>query len=198
MFRFLLTTISVLAILWTGGLSVFIHSMPVRSAATTAHSDVIVVLTGGDLRVAKGFALWQAGVAPKLFISGVGKNVSRHDFIHTYATGAMTDSLLSDPGQLVLDYAANNTQSNALETSKFMKKNHYRSMHLVTASYHMPRALLECKLYMPEVKIIADPVSPPAFRRDMWWRHPNTRRLVLSEYHKYWLVRARALIGQLP
>lgn len=198
MLRFILTAITLLAILWTGGLSVFIHSIPTKSANSTAHSDVIVVLTGGDLRVAKGFALWQAGIAPRLFISGVGKDVTRASLIHTYASGAMAEALGAHPEQLVLDYAASNTQSNASETAKFMKKQGYSTMHLVTAGYHMQRALLECRLYMPKVRIIADPVSPPTFRRDMWWRHPNTRRLVLSEYHKYWLVRVRALIGKLP
>lgn len=198
MFRALLSLIVFLAFLWTGALVAFMHNIPTVSPDPAAKTDAIVVLTGGELRVAYGFEKLAQGLAQTLFISGVGKKVTRHELLHAFASPALREELELHPDRLALDYAANNTQSNAVETARFIRERGYKSMRLITAGYHMPRSLIECRLLMPDVTIVADPVSPDAFRRDSWWQHKTTRRLVLYEFHKLWLVRLRVLTGQEP
>lgn len=196
MFRALLTLAVFLAFLWTGALVAFVHSIPVVSDAPDARTDAIVVLTGGDLRVSHGFDKLGQGLAKTLFISGVGKQVKRDELLQGFASPELRAELQSDPDRLVLDYAANNTQSNAVETAKFIHARGYKTIRLITAGYHMQRSIIECRLLMPDVTIVSDPVSPDAFRRDRWWQHETTRRIVLYEFHKLWLARLRALTGQ--
>lgn len=196
MFRALLSIASLVAFLWAGALVAFVHDIPADSPYEHTRTDAIVVLTGGDLRVERGFKTLGNGLAQTLFISGVGEGVKREELIATYAPPALQRQLTARPEKLVLDYAANDTQSNAIETAKFIHEGGYTSIRLITAGYHMPRSMLECEMLLPDVLIIPDPVSPEAFRRDRWWQHENTRRIVLSEFHKFWLVRLRAWIGQ--
>jgi uncharacterized SAM-binding protein YcdF (DUF218 family) len=193
MFRFLLTLLVFLAFVWTAGLVAFVHAIPEHSPEPMAVTDTIVVLTGGELRVDYGFRLLSQGKARSLFISGVGAGVTVRDLLVNYALPSMRKQVAENPQIVTLDYAASDTHSNAGETQKFMRLRGYRSMRLVTAGYHMPRSLLEFRLLMPDVTIVPDPVTPPNFRRDQWWRHDTTRRLLLSEYHKTWAVRMRAL-----
>lgn len=195
MLRPLLTILAFMAFLWAGALVAFMHTIPEHTAQPDTKTDAIVVLTGGELRVAYGFSKLQEGLAETLFISGVGEGVKRRELLAQFASPALRRELEEHPEHLVLDYAASNTQSNAIETAKFIHERGYKSIRLVTAGYHMPRSVLECRLLMPEVEIVADPVSPESFRRDRWWQHKTTRRLMLAEFHKYWLVRLRSWIG---
>ena len=54
----------------------------------------------------------------------------------------------------------------------------------MTASYHMPRSLLEFTHRMPEVKVVPHAVFPEGFKRDHWWTWPGTTRLIVNEYTK--------------
>jgi uncharacterized SAM-binding protein YcdF (DUF218 family) len=193
MFRFLLSLLVFLAFGWTVGLVAFVHTIPAESASPEVVTDTIVVLTGGELRVDYGFKLLAGEKARSLFISGVGKGVTVRDLLRANALPSLAKKVSENPGIVTLDYAASDTHHNAEETEKFMRLRGYQSMRLVTAGYHMPRSLLEFRLAMPDVEIVPDPVTPPNFRRDQWWRHDTTRRLLLSEYHKTWAVRARSM-----
>lgn len=193
MFRFLLTVSVFLAFGWVVGLVAFVHTIPTTSPMPEAVTDTIVVLTGGELRVDYGFRLLAQKKAQSLFISGVGEGVTVRDLLQQGALPEMRRKVAANPDIVTLDYAASDTHSNAEETQKFMRLRGYRSMRLVTAGYHMPRSFLEFRLLMPDITIVPDPVTPPNFRRDQWWRHDTTRRLLLSEYHKTWAVRLRAL-----
>jgi uncharacterized SAM-binding protein YcdF (DUF218 family) len=94
----------------------------------------------------------------------------------------------------VLGYSADNTIGNATETRQWMEREGYRSLRLITASYHMRRSLLEFRRAMPDVEIVVHPVFPDTFMRDTWWAWPGTLSLIVIEYHKYVAVRVRELI----
>jgi hypothetical protein len=47
---------------------------------------------------------------------------------------------------------------------------------------------------MPDVELIPYPVSNPQLEMDRWWRHPASVKLLLGEYLKYTLARARLLL----
>jgi uncharacterized SAM-binding protein YcdF (DUF218 family) len=160
-----------------------------------AHTDAIIVLTGGSLRVPYGVKLLGEGKADRLLISGVGKHVSLNELLKEQLDDATRAAIQKRDAIIALDYRADNTRNNARETARFIRKHNFHSVRLVTANYHMQRSLLELQHAMPDVTIIADPVFPEAFRRNQWWRDATTRRLVLSEFHKTYAAMARYALG---
>ena len=103
-------------------------------------TDGIVVLTGGSERVATGLRLLTEGLAPRLLISGAHPEVGLADIAQ--AAGI-------DPApvarQVTIGRAAATTRGNAVETAAWVRADVVRSLRVVTASYHMPRALLELR-----------------------------------------------------
>ena len=95
---------------------------------------------------------------------------------------------------VVLGHEADDTQGNALETAAWMDESGYRSLRLVTATYHMPRSLLEFRQVLPDAEIIPHPVFPTNFRRNDWWRWPRSASLVASEFNKYLVARVRTTL----
>lgn len=179
---------------WVLGLAVFVHSLPGEPTPASVKTDAIIVLTGGNSRVERGFEMLAQGAAPVLLISGVGKDVTLQEMLIEHAD-AKTRQAINDLGaSIVLDHVALTTQTNAREASQFVRERHYKSIRLITAHYHMPRSMTEMQTALPEVEIVADPVFPAGFRRDQWWRHKNSRDLIVSEFHKSVAVLFRPLL----
>ncbi|MBV5326003.1 MAG: YdcF family protein, partial [Rhodospirillaceae bacterium] len=151
-------------------------------------TDAIVVLTGGSERLSRGLALLEAGKARKLFVSGVHKGVDLPELLRQ-----IRPQRPEIPCCIVLGHAADDTTGNAAETAAWMEAEHFSSLRLVTASYHMRRSTLEFRRAMPKVIIIAHPVFPDAFKREQWWRWPGTAHLLATEYTKYLAAQARRL-----
>lgn len=175
-----------LALLWLGGLIWFSHTIPQEVSDPGRETDAIVVLTGGSLRVESGLQLLAAGMAKKLFVSGVGAGVDVSGLLH--AAGQSPDRIACC---IVLGHAADNTLGNALETASWMKREGFHSLRLVTASYHMPRSLLEFARAMPEIEIVPHPVFPENFKQEHWWAWPGTASLIIGEYSKYLIAMVR-------
>ncbi|WP_270938745.1 ElyC/SanA/YdcF family protein, partial [Falsiroseomonas oryzae] len=90
-------------------------------------------------------------------------------------------------GRVTLGHAAATTIGNAAETAAWARANGLRSLRVVTAGYHMPRALLEFGRAMPAVELVAHPVGPAALRTgDLPWT--RAARLLGGEYVKYGLA----------
>ena len=98
---------------------------------------------------------------------------------------------------VVLGYEADNTRGNAVETAAWMKEQGYGSLRLVTATYHMPRSLLEFRRFMPETEIVPHPVFPEHFKSDDWWMWPGSSSLLVTEYSKYLVALLRGIIDPL-
>ena len=176
-----------LALLWGVGFIWFAATLPDGATAPDTRTDAIVVLTGGADRVETGLRLLSAGRAQKLFVSGVYPGVDVAQLLRVSRLPA---------GQLecciVLGYVADTTKGNARETANWMRQNGYRSVRIVTASYHMPRSLVEFRSAMPDAVLVPHPVLPPQFHQDEWWRWPGTATLIALEYSKFLLAAARA------
>ncbi len=86
---------------------------------------------------------------------------------------------------IVLGRDASDTRGNAWETARWMRKEGFGSLRLVTGNYHMPRAQAEFQRAMPGVAITPEPVFPEKFRQGSWGMFPGTATLTISEYHKY-------------
>jgi uncharacterized SAM-binding protein YcdF (DUF218 family) len=178
-----------LAIPWLCGFLWFASRIPAEIGDAESETDAIVVLTGGSLRVQSGLALLAAGKAKKLFVSGV---------YHSTDVAALLKVSRQSPENvsccIALGYEADNTLGNAVETAQWMRQEGFHSLRLVTASYHMPRSMLEFSRVMPELRIVANPVFPESVRQEHWWASPVTTTLILVEYHKYLLSLVRPLV----
>jgi len=172
--------------LWFGGLVWYASLIPRPGAPSPVKSEAIVVLTGGSDRMAEGLRLLEGGFGRKLFVSGVYHRVEVKELLRVAK---------KNPGELEccieLGYTADNTAGNARETAAWMDKEGFRSLRLVTASYHMPRSLIEFHRAMPGIEIIVHPVFPEGFKHDEWWLWPGSTTLIASEFGKYLMALVR-------
>lgn len=142
-----------------------------QAAAPPPHADGIVVLTGGADRVNTALRLLQAGGSDRLLVSGVAHGAGLHDL------GRHLDfDPASLASQVTLGHAATSTFGNAAETAAWVRDNAIQSLVVVTAGYHMPRALLEFGRTMPTVALYPYPVASPAMHdtgqlRLMGWEY---------------------------
>ena len=166
------------AVAWLAGFAWFVHGAT-RADAGWARADGIVVLTGGADRIATGLRLLQQGRGRLLLISGVGHGAELSSLLH--GTGVDPEVLAS---RVTLGRSATSTAGNADETALWASERGLHSLLIVTASYHMPRALTELQRSLPEMRLIPVPVLPPALRGG---RGPATWRLLAQEYTK-WLA----------
>ena len=123
--------------LFMAGLQHFILTLP-QPAPVATSSDGIVVITGGQQRLADGFNLLQSGAGKALLVSGVGRGVGK---------AVLADELNLSPRKIALleccvtlEFQAGDTRGNAVAAGKWAQANGFRSLQLVTANYHMPRA----------------------------------------------------------
>jgi len=175
------------------GMVWFVGHIPRRVVDPTTATDAIVVLTGGADRLATGLDLLAGGLAGKLFISGVYRGVEVKEILRV---SRQTPSELQCC--IELGHSAVDTAGNARETARWMRREGYRSIRLVTANYHMPRSLIEFRRVMPDITIVANPVFPRDVHVDGWWRWPGSASLVFVEFGKYLVARMRAFIAATP
>ena len=165
--------------LWGAGFTVFnLHARQV--APPPEHADGIVVLTGGAERIETALRLLAGGRAPLLLISGVGRGADLAELTRR------VDLAPGQAAQITLGHVATTTRGNADETAAWAQAHGVRSLIVVTAGYHMPRALLEIGRALPAVVLHPFPVQPPALRGGMEFA---TVRMMANEYDKYLVVR---------
>ena len=140
-------------------------------------ADAIVVLTGGADRIEAALRLLANGRAPLLLVSGVAGGVDLTDIGHRVPLDA------EQAGRVTLGRIAQSTAGNAAETALWSKTHGVKRLIVVTAGYHMPRALLELQRALPDVQLLPAPVHSPAMRTAM-----RTRTLA-TEYDKLLAVR---------
>jgi uncharacterized SAM-binding protein YcdF (DUF218 family) len=124
-------------------------------------------------------ALLEKGVGKRLLVTGVDIETTKQVLGHI-ANGGPRFECCADIG-----YAAQDTHGNAEEAAEWTRENHFSSLVIVTARYHMPRARREFASLMPGVKLIAWPVDPDGFDVSGWWHQPRTALLLQREYVKY-------------
>ena len=147
-------------------------------------ADGVVVLTGGSLRIAAGLRLLLSGKTQKLFISGVNFDEGLNQQIAAHLNPGLRLCCVE------LGRKAGDTFGNATETAEWVKHHDLRSLYVVTASYHMPRALSEFRNALPaSVEIFPYPVFPSEFNTDQWWDNGRSRLILIREYNKYLLSR---------
>ncbi|MCR5877202.1 YdcF family protein [Phenylobacterium sp. J367] len=192
-------TFLVLALIWTAGLFAFAHRVQQSTPAPLpAPADGIVTLTGANSnqRIAAAIALLERDLGNRVLVSGVNREASRED-IRTVsrAVRRLYDCCVD------LGFTAADTVGNARETAEWAQAMRYRSLIVVTADYHMPRAMLELRAVLrePEVSLHPYPVPTPSLKARGWWRSPRAARLMVVEYSKYLAILGReAVLGLGP
>lgn len=168
---------------WSAGLTWFAGQTARGAFDTTTRTDAIVVLTGGSGRLEAGIELLKAGLGNQLFVSGVGEGVTPEDAFDV-ETGVL-DALACC---ISFGHSAGNTAGNASETTAWARENGHASLRLVTASYHMPRSMMEFRRALPDATLVANPIYPEHVKVNDWWYHRGTAGLIASEYAKSLLM----------
>ena len=183
----LLPVVIVAVSAFVGGFCVFASRVGNQSSVTLAPADAVVVLTGGEDRIAAGLHLIENRYGRRLLVSGVNRTIgSPLDLSRKIGGNAAIYRCCVDIGHDALD-----TIGNAGEARSWVEAKGFRSLIVVTSSYHMPRSLAEFTIAMPTVKLIAYPVPSRHYHLAVWWRHLPTARMLLGEYTKYLLSMTR-------
>jgi uncharacterized SAM-binding protein YcdF (DUF218 family) len=162
------------------------------TAAAAPRASAIVALTGGAQRIRAAGRLLQNRQAGRLLISGVNRVVSRAKLRRMLAIDSELFACCVD-----IDYAAQNTRGNAVETHKWAMKHEFDSLIVVTSSYHMPRSLTELSHLLPAVDLVAYPVVPDRFQGTPWWLRWENVQLLGAEYLKYLPSAAQHALGRI-
>jgi uncharacterized SAM-binding protein YcdF (DUF218 family) len=167
------------------GFGWFLWNLPADEIMLQRDADGIVVLTGGASRISDAIELLAAGRGKRLLISGVNR-----------ATTSGEISRLNPEYRRMVNCCVDfdrslNTLGNAIETKHWAESRGFRSLIVVTSSYHMPRAIAEIAHQLPDVALLPFPVIAEKLHAEPWWTHGATMRLMLSEYLKYVVARIR-------
>ncbi len=173
--RYILST---LVLVWALGFLWFTIALPRPADATSA--DAVIVPTGGAGRIAQGLAVLDAGLAPKMLVSGVDPEVTSEEFAAEFEVEeALMDCCIT------LGFVAVDTRGNAAETADWVERNGVQSLRLVTTDWHMRRAAGELDRTLPSsVTVIRDAVPS----------QPSLASLFL-EYHKLIASRVAGMFG---
>ncbi|MBR2123781.1 MAG: YdcF family protein [Acetobacter sp.] len=143
--------------------------------ASSLHADGIVAFTGGAGRVETALSLLAHHHGNYLLISGVAPKTPIKSLFPVSVPPDIRP-------RITLGYKAHSTIENAQETADWVHTIHAHSLIIVTAGYHMQRAVLELSRVLPTITLYPYPVTPPALR------HPfcsTSIKLLTTEYLKW-------------
>lgn len=138
------------------------------------HADGIVAFTGGAGRIETALSLLTHHHGDYLLISGVMPKTP----LNTLSSISVPHNMRS---RITLGYKAHSTVENAKETADWVHTIHAHSLIVVTAGYHMQRALLELNRTLPPMTLYPYPVTPPALYHPF---SPTSIKLLITEYLK--------------
>jgi uncharacterized SAM-binding protein YcdF (DUF218 family) len=179
------------------GLVLFIALAAGRDDTTRADAALVLGLALADdgspqpglvARIDRAAALYQAGLAPQLVVSGGG---DRHGLTEA---GVMRELLVARgvPTEVIkLDTHARSTEENFACAVPLLAELHARTVLVVTERWHMPRALYQGARYAgDEVELLAAPAAGPS-----WQRIRPRSQLLVSEAVAYLFERVRRIGG---
>jgi len=166
----------------------FVLTLPNDETKLPAPIDGLVVATGGQLRIQKGVELLAGGKADRMLISGVGKGITKELLKENLAISNHQAHFFDCCVEI--EFAATDTNGNAQATFEWMQKHALDDILLVSANYHLPRAELIFKQYLPENSVYFQAVNPPDLKLSAWYSNWQTTRLLLKEYLKYIYVKS--------
>ena len=189
-----LAAIVVLALIWTAGLLAFADRIArLTPPDEPAAADGIVALTGGsDLRLEAATDLLEGGKGHRLLVSGVNRQATRGDAVERHRGGQAAVRLLRRPRLHRRGHLGQRPRKRPVGQGHGLPK-----LILVTADYHMPRALIELRSAMPGAQVTPYPVATPALNARHWWTSSLGARRMILEYCKYLAILAREAVFRL-
>lgn len=169
------------AVAWGGGFIWFVHAVRRLPDAPPPHTDGIVALTGGAGRVELALRLLAAGQARYLLLSGIGGGTDLATLGRL--AGVDTAPLAS---RITLGRYAASTRGNGVETAVWAEQHRIGSLIVVTAAFHMPRALAELRQALPGTAFFPLPVGLADGQAGV--EKGVGLRLEAEEYSKYLLT----------
>jgi len=144
-------------------------------------ADALIVLGGEPLaRPTEASRLYKAGVAPKIFVTGVGDAARNRQVL--MGAGVPPAKIITEPN-------ATTTYANATLLKPLMEADHVHTALIVTSPFHTRRALATFRKVMPDIQFGVTDASIS------WWTKPEGRgdvnRFAAIEFLKsaeYWLV----------
>lgn len=149
-------TIAFVVLAWLFGFLWFAIALP--QPMDGGRTDAIIVLTGSTGRIEHAIRVLEEGRAKRLLVSGVDREVKPREFAAQFG---VSPRLLGCC--ITLGYQAYDTRSNAIEAAAWVAEHKAKSVRLVTADWHMRRAMLELSHETPgdvELKPDAVPSRP--------------------------------------
>ena len=186
-----LAALGLIALLWIAGLFSFAARIVASTpAAEPARADGIVALTGASSeRLEAAVRLLQEGKGKRLLISGVNPQARRSEVKDVArGVGHRWDCCVD------LGMRATSTRGNATETAAWAARHGYHSLIVVTADYHIPRAMLELRSRMPDMTLRPFPVVTDTLDARRWWRHEESARRMVVEYSKFLAILGREMV----
>jgi uncharacterized SAM-binding protein YcdF (DUF218 family) len=174
-------------LLFVFGFFAFLRSLDRVEPRLVAQGDGIVALTGGPDRIADALDLLAQSRGQRLLISGVSSQVSLSKIGKSVPGLENWLHCCVDLGR-----NAQNTVGNAEETLLWANTYGYKTIIVVTSSYHMPRALLELQRHMPDLTFIPAPVVTDRLHDLAIWKDIALLKTLSQEYTKFVVAYARA------
>jgi uncharacterized SAM-binding protein YcdF (DUF218 family) len=168
------------------GFAVFAEGIERQTGRDPGRADAIVALTGGEDRIDVAVRLLAEGRGTRLLISGVNRQTSKDALRDQAPAPAELYDCCIDIGR-----EARDTIGNANETQAWVDTHGFRSLIIVTSSYHMPRTIAELERVLPGVVLVPHAVVSEKLHVDRWWRHSATARVLFREYLKFLPAAAR-------
>ena len=138
------------------GLINYIFALTRFDQAEILNVDAAIVLTGGPDRLTDAVRLLSSGATKHLLISGVGGRADLDDLIR------VTPALAPYAGCCIdLGHQALNTRGNAEEAASWARERKFKSLAIVTAGFHLPRAMLEFQTILPDMGLFPYRAGPP-------------------------------------
>jgi uncharacterized SAM-binding protein YcdF (DUF218 family) len=175
----------IVALAFAIGFLWFTARVPSSEITLTGTTDGIVVLTGDSARISEAIELLADRRGKRLLISGANRGTTATEI-------SRLNPDFTRWIQCCVDFdRALNTLGNAIETRRWTERRRFRSLTVVTSDYHMPRAMAEIAHQLPKTRLVAFPVMSERLRADHWWTSGPAMRLLVTEYVKYIVARAR-------
>ena len=152
--------LSLFLLCWVLGFIVFAVTLPTPTngpapgVGTPEAGSAVIVLTGGEGRIARGLDVLRRGWAGQMLVSGVDPEVQPPEFASDYHVEPRLMQCCITLGSESVD-----TRSNAQEALKWIELRHMTTVRLVTSDWHMRRAAWELRRVLPaNVSLIEDAV----------------------------------------
>lgn len=165
---------SLLVLLYALGFMLFAFTLGKPAAANASPTDSVVVLTGGPGRIEHALEVLRDRKAKRLLVAGADPSVTKGDIARRVGGSRKLLQCCVDLGSESVD-----TRSNAEEAGRWVAKNRFHSVRLITSDWHMRRARYEfVKVLGSKYRVESDAIrTEPSFVT------------LFAEYNKYVLRR---------